>query len=36
MLPDGSKNIGEATLSDKVVLVRFVEVGLFAFLGATT
>ena len=36
MLPDGSENIGEAALSDKVVLVGFVEVGLIALLGTTT
>jgi hypothetical protein len=33
MLPDGFENMGEATLSDKVILVRLIEVGVFALLG---
>ena len=35
MLPDGSENIGEAALSDKVVLVRLIEVGVIALLWKT-
>jgi hypothetical protein len=35
MLPDGSENIGESTLSNKVVLVRFVGVGIITLLGNT-
>jgi hypothetical protein len=35
MLPDRPENVGKATHSNKVVLVRLVEVGLFALLGTT-
>jgi hypothetical protein len=33
MLPDSSENIGEAALSNKVVLVRFEGVSVIALLG---
>ena len=33
MLPDCSENMGEATLSDKVVLVKFIQVSVVALLG---
>ena len=35
MLPDCPENVGKATHSNKVVLVRLVEVSLFALLGTT-
>jgi hypothetical protein len=33
MLPGGSENSGEAALSDQVVLVRLIQVGVRALLG---
>jgi hypothetical protein len=35
MLPDRPENVGKATHSYKMVLVRLIEVGLFALLGTT-
>jgi hypothetical protein len=35
MLPDGPENVGKATHSDKMLLVRLIEVGLFAIFGTT-
>jgi hypothetical protein len=36
MLPNGPENLGEATLSDKVILVSFIQVGVLALLGNST
>jgi len=35
MFPDRPKNVGKATHSNEMVLVRLIEVGLFALLGTT-